>query len=132
MPEGFDQTPGTVIWNELNVRDVEAARKFYEEVMGWTSQDMPGLGSTYTVFMNDGTPVAGMMCIDDIEGGDQIPPNWFTYLAVENIKEAIARVNSNGGTVQKEPFLVPNMGTMAIVADAAGAVVALVEPSKEG
>ena len=42
--------------------------------------------------------------------------------------EALAKVNSNGGAVMKEPFHVDNMGTIAIVVNAAKAVVGLVEP----
>ncbi len=126
MTENFKPQPGQICWNELNANDLEAAKKFYSEVMGWTSQDMPDY--QYTLFLNDGVPVAGYMDISFIAGGEQIPPNWFVYLTVANMDEALEKVNSNGGAVMKEPFHVDNMGTIAIVVDAAKAVVGLVEP----
>ncbi|MXZ49581.1 MAG: VOC family protein [Rhodobacteraceae bacterium] len=126
MTENFKPQPGQICWNELNASDLEAAKKFYSEVMGWTSQDMPD--HQYTLFLHNGVPVAGYMDIAFIEDGDQIPPNWFVYLTVANMDEALAKVNSNGGAVMKEPFHVDNMGKIAIVVDAAKAVVGLVEP----
>lgn len=126
MTENFKPQPGQICWNELNANDLEAAKKFYSEVMGWTSQDMPDY--QYTLFLNDGVPVAGYMDISFIADGEQIPPNWFVYLTVANMDEALEKVNSNGGAVMKEPFHVDNMGTIAIVVDAAKAVVGLVEP----
>jgi len=129
MPDNFDQTPGTICWNELEVKNVNEAKRFYAEVLGWTSQDMQG---GYTVFMNNGKPVAGMMNIDNIDGGEQIPPNWFVYIAVADINEALEKTKANGGIVSKGPFEVPNMGTMAVIIDAAGAALAIVEPPQKG
>ncbi|MCY4184029.1 MAG: hypothetical protein OXD45_01745 [Rhodobacteraceae bacterium] len=58
-----------------------------------------------------------------VEGGDQIPPNWFVYLSLANMDESQAKVNSNGGAVMKEPFHVDNMGAIAIVVNTVKAVV---------
>ncbi len=33
-----EMVPGRFGWNELNVPDVEAAKKFYGEVFGWESE----------------------------------------------------------------------------------------------
>ena len=130
MSENFKPQPGQICWNELNASEVDAAKKFYSEVMGWTYQDMdmPDHNFTYTVFMNNGVPVAGLMNTADMEGGDQIPPNWFVYLTIADMDEALAKVKANGGAVMRDPFFVENMGTIAIVVDAAKAVVGLVEP----
>ena len=32
---------GAFHWNELNTRDTEKAKRFYEETLGWTFEDMP-------------------------------------------------------------------------------------------
>ena len=128
MSEEFDQSPGTICWNELEVKDAQAAKKFYSEVLGWKSQEMQG---GYTIFLNDGKPVAGMMDLNQMEGGESIPPNWFTYIAVKDIKKALEKTVANGGMVSKEPFELPMMGTIAVIIDATGAAVALVEPPKQ-
>lgn len=126
MSENFKPQPGDICWNELNVSESSAAKKFYTEVMGWTYQDMPE--HKYTLFLNEGKPVAGLMNTADFDGGDQFPPNWFVYLTIADMDDALEKVKANGGAVMKEPFFVENMGTIAIVVDAAKAVVGLVEP----
>lgn len=126
MTENIKPQPGTICWNELNASDLEAAKKFYTEVMGWTCQEIPD--QNYTLFMQEGQPVAGLMDTAFIENGDQVPPNWFVYLTVANMDEALAKVNSNGGAVMKEPFHVADTGVIAIIVDAAKAVVGLIEP----
>jgi predicted enzyme related to lactoylglutathione lyase len=42
--------PGQFGWNELLSTDVEASKKFYTGLFGWTTA--PGPGPDYTVFMN--------------------------------------------------------------------------------
>ena len=126
MSENFKPQPGQICWNELNTSAVDAAKKFYSEVMGWDYQDIPE--QKYILFLNKGVPVAGLMNTADFDGGDQFPPNWFVYLTIADMDDALEKVKANGGAVMKEPFFVENMGTIAIVVDAAKAVVGLVEP----
>ena len=126
MTENIKPQPGTICWNELNASDLEAAKKFYTEVMGWTCQEIPD--QKYTLFLQEGEPIAGLMDTAFIENGDQIPPNWFVYLTVANMDEALAKVISNGGAVMKEPFHVADTGVIAIIVDAAKAVLGLIEP----
>ncbi len=38
---------GAVCWNELNVRDVERAKNFYSQSLGWDFEGMPMEGFTY-------------------------------------------------------------------------------------
>src|SRR6187455_1306467 len=55
---------GTFCWNELMTRDVERAKKFYEETIGWTFSPMPMAdGGTYWCAMVEGKPIAGMFPI---------------------------------------------------------------------
>jgi predicted enzyme related to lactoylglutathione lyase len=50
---------------------------------------------------------------------------WNTYLAVDSVDEAAAKVGPAGGTVAMEPFDVMDAGRMAFVLDPGGAAVAL-------
>ena len=36
--------PGTLTWNELQSRDIDAAREFYAQVLGWQWMDGPSDG----------------------------------------------------------------------------------------
>ena len=40
--------PGSFAWNELNTRDLPAAKAFYTEVFGWKANDMDMGGMSYT------------------------------------------------------------------------------------
>src|SRR5208282_6903023 len=53
------------------------------------------------------------------------PPMWNTYLAVDSVDDAVARVEAAGGKVAMAPFDVMDAGRMAFVLDPAGAAVAL-------
>ena len=53
------------------------------------------------------------------------PPMWNTYLAVDSVDEATAKVEAAGGKVAMAPFDVMDAGRMAFVIDPAGAAVAL-------
>ncbi|MBT3360939.1 MAG: VOC family protein [Rhodospirillales bacterium] len=115
-------------WNELETRDMKSARKFYEEVLGWTSHawdaDQP---DRYVLFKAGETVVAGMMDINDAQF-DGIPNHWFPYIQVEDIAATCAKVESSGGKIYKPPFDVPKVGKIACIADTTGAVVGLLEP----
>jgi len=50
---------------------------------------------------------------------------WNTYLAVDSVDDATARVAAAGGTVAMEPFDVMDAGRMSFVLDPGGAPVAL-------
>ena len=59
---------GQFHWNELMTRNVEKAKKFYADTIGWTYDAMPmPEGGVYTLAMSGGMPVAGIF---DISGPD--------------------------------------------------------------
>ena len=53
------------------------------------------------------------------------PPMWNTYLAVNSVDDATAKVEAAGGKVAMAPFDVMDAGRMAFVLDPSGAPVAL-------
>jgi len=50
-------------WYELMTSDTKAAGKFYSDVVGWTTQEVPGDGPAYTVFNLGNVGIAGMLTI---------------------------------------------------------------------
>ena len=125
---------GKIWWSELNTWDAEAAKAYYGNVMGWTFQEMPTAGTDeqrpYYLALRDGQPIAGIftMVKPMFEG---IPEHWFTYLAVDDVNQAITASNAAGGGVRRDPFTIPGVGTMAVVADANGAVMAFIQPEPQ-
>jgi predicted enzyme related to lactoylglutathione lyase len=122
--------PGTLSWNELNTRDVGAAREFYGRVFGWEFEELPSETSgTYTICSIEGERVAGML---DMTGRvpDAVPAHWNTYFAVEDTDAAVETVKANGGGVAFGPVDI-GVGRIAVVHDPWGATFTLIRLSEE-
>ena len=48
------------------------------------------------------------------------PETWFSYVAVDDLDKRLAKAKKAGGKVLREPFDVPGIGRIAIVADPNG------------
>ncbi|HUG61812.1 MAG TPA: VOC family protein [Methylomirabilota bacterium] len=119
------QGNGYVYWNELMTGDIEASKAFYEKTVGWTFSSMPMSEGTYWVFSPPGSeqPAGGMMQFD------QGPTNtWFTYVQIDDLDGALAKVAAAGGTIQRQPFEIEGVGRIAIVTDATGATLGWITP----
>ena len=55
-----------------------------------------------------------------------VPPHWFAYIEVTNVDASVKSVKDGGGQVIRDPFDVPGVGRIAIVADPIGAPVGLI------
>ena len=121
---------GTFHWNELMTGDAEKAKTFFSQTIGWRFNEMPMPEGTYWVAMLGDKPVGGIMSMQGIvpEG---TPPHWISYLAVDDIDARLAKVVSAGGEIKREPFEVPNVGRIAIVQDASGAVMGWITPAQQ-
>jgi len=119
---------GTVCWNELMTRDVAAARAWYAQVCGWTWETSEMPDGEYHLAMAHGRPVAGLFDMSGEAAFETMPAHWFTYLAVDDVDAAVARATAAGGTVIRPPFDVAKVGRIALVRDAGGAALGLMEP----
>ena len=123
MPAVTSHQPGSFCWVELSTNDGAAARKFYTELFGWTIRDVPiGEGEVYTIFLNGDRDVAAMYAGSQ---GSGAPPNWMSYVAVDNVDEAVIRAKELGGNVLAEPMDVGESGRMAVLTDSQGAAFAV-------
>ncbi|MEE4118331.1 MAG: VOC family protein [Paracoccaceae bacterium] len=127
----MSQLHGTVWWSELMTRDVDAAKAYYERVCGWHFDEMPMEEGVYHLAIAHGRPVAGVMDMTGLDGMEEVPPHWFTYIAVDDLDAALREATEAGGQVMRPPFDVPEAGRIAIVADASGAALGLMVPATE-
>lgn len=120
--------PGSLVWNELNVRDPGAATPFYDALLGWSTTPMGGDESAggpsdYLIATISGRAVAGVMTM-----GDQFPPevptHWLCYFAVDDAQATTDACTAGGGAVLMPPFDTP-VGMMAVLQDPTGAVFAI-------
>lgn len=128
---GLVNEPGALSWNELNTRDVSAAKDFYSAVFGWeyVAEDM-GEAGTYTTILRDGNRVGGILDMTERGVPEGVPAHWQVYFAVDNTDTTVEQAKAGGGSVMVEPFDVP-AGRLAILADPFGASFAVIAPSQE-
>jgi predicted enzyme related to lactoylglutathione lyase len=116
---------GTFGWRELLTNDVAKAKAFYGATLGWTFNDMPTqMGGTYTLAHSGQAMVGGVMDMAGVTPPGE-PPHWFNYIEVDDVDHRVGLVAENGGKVLRPPFNIPNVGRIAIIADATGAPVGL-------
>lgn len=121
---------GKVYWTELMTRDVKAAVDYYTALCGWTVDEMPmGEGTTYWVCSREGVPTAGIMDMSGSEEMADLPPHWFSYLAVDDLDAAIALTEASGGKLTRPVFEVPDTGHIALVIDPTGAPIGIMKPA---
>jgi predicted enzyme related to lactoylglutathione lyase len=107
---------GTWSWNELVTADLEAARRFYGELFGWTAEELPapmprlslGLGRLLIGGAHAPTP------------GEDPAPRWTVAFRVADADQTAAEAERLGGKVVMPPMDVP-VGRFVIIADPGGA-----------
>jgi uncharacterized protein len=107
---------GVPCWADLSVPDVQAAKAFYAEVLGWTYQDTEEQYGGYAIAESGGAAAAG---IGPLQPG--APVAWTLYIATDDADKSAATVTENGGTVVVQPGDVGPLGRMFIAADPTGA-----------
>lgn len=120
MPERTVYANGTPSWVDVSTPDLPATIAFYGEIFGWEAAEAGPAEQTggYTMFFQDGKPVAGAMTIQ-AEGQ---PVVWSTYIAVDDADKAHQLALDAGGLSIAPPMDVMTAGRMAFLADLEGAV----------
>ena len=112
-----------VAWNELTTPDPVAARTFYGDLFGWSSEEFMPMGELgeYRFFSHHGTTI-GAVC--GVQPGGSA--GWRYYIRVPSIAKAVEAVNAAGGQVSMGPHEVPGGDHIIIGNDPQGAEFALV------
>lgn len=126
MQEVQHYPAGTFCWVELATSDAAGAKAFYGELFGWQAHDMPAdEHGVYTMLKLHGKDVAGLYELGPEQRAQNVPPHWFSYVAVDDADAATEKVGALGGTVIAPATAVDPAGRMAIVQDPTGAVFGL-------
>jgi predicted enzyme related to lactoylglutathione lyase len=118
--------PGSLNFNELNTRDVEAAKAFYGSVFGWETLALGGANEFWTLpgyadhieeidpgfkerMAESGVPgfedvVASLSTVPD---GDEGPAHWSVTFAIEDADKTAMQARELGATIVAEPFDAP-------------------------
>jgi uncharacterized protein len=127
--------PMSFSWAELCTPDVQGARSFYSAVFGWHLVDiamsMPTGTVDYTVFLAGTEEAAGLL---PAEGafGTAAPPYWLAYVEAADADKLAAHAAELGGAVVVEPFDVPRIGRIALLAGRSGETFAVMQMPGDG
>lgn len=122
---------GTFSWADLATTNPAEAKAFYGELFGWKFQDMPaGEAGIYSMVDLNGKSVTALFEMNPAQRSQGVPPHWVSYVTVDSVDAAAARVKELGGKVLVEPFDVMTEGRMAVILDPGGASFSLWEPRR--
>ena len=109
--------PGALCWNELATTDVEPAKRFFSELLGWQYETAD---SGYVSIKNAGNLNGGM------HERARVTPAWLPYFTVESADVAAHRATRLGGR-RLAPTTEGRSGRSAVIADPQGAAFAVFE-----
>jgi predicted enzyme related to lactoylglutathione lyase len=112
------QPEGTPCWVDAMFADLDGAKSFYADVLGWTFGQSAEEFGGYTQAYSDGRAVAGLV---PPTPGEQVRPAWNLYLASPDVHVSATRVRDRGGEVLMEPAQVGELGSMLLARAPGGA-----------
>ncbi|WP_353944023.1 VOC family protein [Streptomyces sp. HUAS MG91] len=112
---------GAPCWADVQLPDVEAGKRFYGDLFGWTFDEGAGAErGYYTAAYSEDRAVAALAPLFGAAG-----PAWTVHFAVRDAYATAARVTRSGGRVVSGPLSVGTAATMALVTDRDGGVFGL-------
>ncbi len=94
---------GHFVWYELSTTNIEAAKAFYREVLGWGALDMSMPGMPYAAFTLRELPVCGLLKLSEeaIKKGGS--PHWIGYIAVRDVDRTVSTSSGMGASYAPPP-----------------------------
>ena len=113
--------PATLRHFAINADDVPRAKRFYEQVFGWTF-DPWGPPDFYQI------KNAGKGLLGALQGRRELKPGvrvaaYEVSLGVDDLKATIAAVEANGGRVLMQPYRIEGVGELIYFEDSEGNLV---------
>jgi len=108
---------GRFVWYELLTDDIDAAKVFYSNVVGWGTQDVSMPGMAYILLTVADASVAGLSGLPEEARNMGLTPRWIGYVGVDDVDAAAGRLEQLGGTVHVPPQNIRDISRFAVVAD---------------
>ena len=112
------QPEGTPCWADAMFADIEGAKRFYGDVLGWTFGESSSEFGGYTQAYANGKAVAA---VSPPMPGAEGHSAWCLYLASDDAAATAAKIHDNGGDVLVKPMQVADFGTMVLAREPSGA-----------
>jgi predicted enzyme related to lactoylglutathione lyase len=115
---------GAFSWCELVTTDVEAAKKFYTKLFGWSTESVSMPGMQYTVVKAAGEDIGGIMAMPPQAKG--APPHWGIYVTVEDVDATVKLAEQMGAKIIVPLTDIPNVGRFCTFQDPQGALISII------
>jgi predicted enzyme related to lactoylglutathione lyase len=125
--------PGKVVWHDLITHKPQESQQFYESLFGWQFEDVgvnlgPFRSVNYTLIRHEGLLIGGMIDANLLGRRNAAElSQWVVVMAVNDVDAAAATVAQQGGIVRHAPVDLDERGRLAIIEDAQGAELALLQ-----
>ena len=123
MKDAFKQH-GAFSWCELVTTDAQAAKDFYSQLLGWSTEDMAMEDMTYTVLKVGEDGVGGIMSTPP--GAEGTPPHWGVYVTVDDVDATAGKAEELGAKTIVPPTDIPEVGRFYMFQDPQGAVLSVI------
>ncbi|NJP53266.1 VOC family protein [Streptomyces sp. SBST2-5] len=110
---------GAPCWADAMFNDVEGARRFYGDVLGWTFGESSSEYGNYTLAYAGGRAAAAVIPPMPGQAGKS---QWCLYLASPDAADTARKIRDNGGEILMEPMQVADFGWMCLARDPGGSV----------
>ncbi len=119
---------GKLVWLDLETTDLPGAKTFYRGLFGWNYRDYHAYGVDYTVALDEGKPIAGLVRRQVLNDTER-PSVWLPFFSVADVGATFQLALKARAQVRSEPENLPQRGRQARLVDPEGAVFALVNSS---
>jgi predicted enzyme related to lactoylglutathione lyase len=120
---------GSPIWYELMTPDAQAAKAFYDAVIGWSiGEPIEEFQGYRMIGRSDGGFAGGVLTLSDEMREHGARPTWLGYIGVDDADAAVASIEQAGGRTLMPLRDLPNVGRIAMVADPEGAPFYVMKP----
>lgn len=117
------------IWYELMTPDPDAAKAFYDKVVGWNIEARSSFPNGYRMIgRSDGKFAGGLLPLTQEMEQHGARPTWLGYVYVDDVDATVAAIEKDGGQTFMPPFDIPGIGRVAMVADPSGAPFYVMKP----
>jgi predicted enzyme related to lactoylglutathione lyase len=114
----------TIVHVEFPTTDGASSAKFYSELFGWKTQEVPQF--SYWMFDTEAGVGGGFNNIGDANNGFEVKPGTVVvYATTDDIEGDLAKAESLGGKIITTKMEIPGMGWYGIFEDPSGNYVGL-------
>ncbi len=120
---------GDWIWYELMTTNANAARTFYETVVGWDIDFEAGGDKDYRMIAASEGLVGGVLQLSPEMTAGGARPAWLGYVLVDDVDKIVTSIEHGGGTALMPAHDMPGVGRFAMVTDPQGAPFYVMKPT---